>query len=186
VEVCSFCELVPASRRLLQRSTFANIPHARTVERVETVSLKETKRGVLSTCSYIALPTVSFEAHFWYYKTSEDTRMSSMLYQRKQALPLILILILVLSAQATTIAAFRVLREKSRPQAGGSASLTSSMPGASGCTFDPNNPGGRCPHPWRFLQGMYSFDTMFFYSFFPIQCSFGCSSGAQTEGSGHI
>ncbi|OEL29587.1 hypothetical protein BAE44_0009397 [Dichanthelium oligosanthes] len=71
--------------------------------------------------------------------------MSYMLFQRKQALPLVLILILVLGAQATTIAASRVLKEKSRPQAGSSASLTSSMPGASGCTFNPNNPGATCP-----------------------------------------
>ncbi|KAK8446729.1 hypothetical protein SEVIR_9G533750v4 [Setaria viridis] len=72
--------------------------------------------------------------------------MSSMLFQRKQALPLILILILVLGAQATPIAASRVPREKPQPQGRNSASLTS-MPGASGCTFDPNNPGGRCPNP---------------------------------------
>lgn len=38
--------------------------------------------------------------------------MPSMLFQRKQVLPLILILILVLGAQATTIAASRVLRER--------------------------------------------------------------------------
>jgi len=121
----------------------------------------------------------------WYYKTSEDTRMSSMLYQRKQALPLILILILVPSAQATTIAAFRVLREKSRPQAGGSASLTSSMPGASGCTFDPNNPGGRCPHPWRLLKACTALIQCYFIHF-PIQYSFGCSSGEQTEGDAYL
>ncbi|CAL4912724.1 unnamed protein product [Urochloa decumbens] len=72
--------------------------------------------------------------------------MQSMLFQRKQALPLILILILVLGAQVITIAASRALKENSRPQGGSSTSLTS-MPGASGCTFDPNNPGGICPNP---------------------------------------
>ncbi|KAJ1295440.1 hypothetical protein BS78_01G224200 [Paspalum vaginatum] len=63
-------------------------------------------------------------------------------FQRKHVL-LVLILILAVGAQATTIVASRVLR----PQGGSSASLTASKPGASGCTFDPNNPGGRCPHP---------------------------------------
>ncbi|KAJ1298657.1 hypothetical protein BS78_01G470400 [Paspalum vaginatum] len=64
------------------------------------------------------------------------------MFQRKRLL-LVLILILALGAQATTIAASRVLR----PQGRSSASLAASMPGASGCTFDPNNNGGRCPHP---------------------------------------
>lgn len=87
------------------------------------------------------------------------------MFQRNQVLPLVLIICLALAAQATTIAAFRVLREKSQPQRGSSVSLTSSMPGASGCTFDPNNPGGRCPRPWE-SSDMHCSYWLFFYSFF--------------------
>lgn len=185
----TLCKRVPsvnlftAGRRLLQRSTLLISSHVAelcTRRDREPPSRKPNAGDSTPTVlllgyieRYGFLTGISILIHnFWRY-----TRMASMLFQRKQVLPLILILILVLGAQATLIAASRVPREKSQLQGRHSASLTS-MPGASGCTSDPNNPGGRCPNPWRFLEGMCSFETMFICSFFPLNAPW--SSGAQT------
>uniref|UniRef100_J3LKB2 Uncharacterized protein n=1 Tax=Oryza brachyantha TaxID=4533 RepID=J3LKB2_ORYBR len=81
--------------------------------------------------------------------SSEDIARSITMIRirRQQVLPLALVFLLIFSATINISNASRLLGARAQPRQGSSVFLTSAHPGASGCTNDPNNPGGRCQTP---------------------------------------